>query len=206
MKKRALSIMSAAMLAVTVSMPMSVSALVQEEIASSETVSNGYENIYTKETKNHDFNEDRKVSISDAQAILEYYSTLQTQPTEAANEKIASDKTLTNVSKNGDINSDGSINALDAHLLLNSLYPDGLPYGDFNNDTFINASDASLILSFYSKSQTSNDFSLTDEQSILADVNLDGAVNASDASTVLAYYAYSSAGGTDSFADFLDVK
>jgi len=154
-------------------------------------------------TEPHDFNADGKVSISDVNAILKYYSVSQTQPTEKANEIISANEALKNVSENGDINSDGLINALDAHLLFSSVHPNGIPYGDVNNDNSINASDASMILSAYGQTQTSNTSSLTDDQFLFADVNLDGIVNASDASRVLAYYAYTSTGGKGTLAEFI---
>lgn len=153
-------------------------------------------------TEPFDFNADGKISISDVKAILEYYSVLQSESTEIANEKIDSDKTLINVSENGDVNSDGLINAQDAHVLLASIYPNGLPYGDVNNDNTINSSDASMILNAYSQTQTSNTSSLTDDQYIFADVNSDGIVDATDASIVSAYYAYTSTGGKGTLAEF----
>ena len=157
-------------------------------------------------TDPHDFNEDGKVSISDVQAILKYYSINQSQKPEVANEMIVSDKALVNVSQNGDVNSDGLINAGDAHILLTSLYPDGIPYGDIDDDKVVNSSDASMILKAYSEEQTSGVSSLTDEEFLLADVNCDGMVDATDASLVSAYYAYTSTGGTDSLVDFLDAQ
>ena len=153
-------------------------------------------------TEPFDFNADGKISISDVKAILEYYSLLQSKPIEIANEKIAFDKTLLNVSKNGDVNSDGLINAQDANILLVSIYPNGLPYGDVNNDNTIDSFDSSMILKDYSQTQTSNTSLLTDDQYIFADVNSDGIVDATDASIVSAYYAYISTGGKGTLAEF----
>mgnify|MGYP001635848285 CR=1 FL=1 len=68
-----------------------------------------------------------------------------------------------------------------------------LDRGDTNNDGTINAVDASLILTYYAEVQTggSSQRASADEMSmsLLGDYNNDGVVNAVDASAVLTFYA-----------------
>ncbi|MCR4639485.1 leucine-rich repeat protein [Ruminococcus sp.] len=64
--------------------------------------------------------------------------------------------------------------------------------GDVNDDGSINAVDASSVLSYYAMISTKKDGGFTDEQKKAADVNHDGAINAVDASCILSYYAYTS--------------
>ena len=68
-----------------------------------------------------------------------------------------------------------------------------LKYGDLDSDGTVNALDASNILTYYSDSQTGNTDTYTDEDiadiTLLGDYDADGAVNALDASLVLKEYA-----------------
>ncbi len=65
--------------------------------------------------------------------------------------------------------------------------------GDLDSDGAVNALDASNILTYYSDSQTGNTDTYTDEDiadiTLLGDYDADGAVNALDASLVLKEYA-----------------
>jgi len=76
--------------------------------------------------------------------------------------------------------------------------------GDVDSDGSINAVDASMILSEYARTATGKSSSFEDLQRIISDVNYDNAVDSSDASSVLGYYAYTATGGTDSLEDFLN--
>ena len=68
-----------------------------------------------------------------------------------------------------------------------------LRLGDLDSDGTVNALDASNILTYYSDSQTGNTDTYTDEDiadiTLLGDYDADGAVNALDASVVLKEYA-----------------
>ena len=75
--------------------------------------------------------------------------------------------------------------------------------GDVNSDGTIDAIDASLILTEYAKSATGNKLNFSAVQKISADVNKDGEIDAIDASLVLGYYAYKATGGTMSMDEFL---
>lgn len=75
--------------------------------------------------------------------------------------------------------------------------------GDVNSDGTIDAFDASMILIEYSMKATGRDSIFNDGQSKAADLNADGAVDALDASMVLIYYAYKATGGTESIEKFL---
>lgn len=76
--------------------------------------------------------------------------------------------------------------------------------GDVNQDGSINALDASKVLTAYASTAIGKDSGLTDSQKKSADVNKDGAIDALDASVILSYYAYTATGGTGSLADFLN--
>lgn len=78
--------------------------------------------------------------------------------------------------------------------------------GDIDSNKSINANDASMILAEYAIISTSGKPKFTAKQMKAADVNSDGEVNAIDASLVLAYYAHISTGGTGSLADFIASK
>ena len=73
------------------------------------------------------------------------------------------------------------------------LQPYLQPLGDLDSDGTVNALDASNILTYYSDSQTGNTDTYTDEDiadiTLLGDYDADGAVNALDASLVLKEYA-----------------
>ena len=68
--------------------------------------------------------------------------------------------------------------------------------GDLNKDGSIDALDASLILSAYAVGAINNgDNGLSYSDILIADVNNDGNVDALDASLILGYYAYIATGG-----------
>lgn len=79
----------------------------------------------------------------------------------------------------------------------------GIRLGDVNSDGTIDALDASEVLTAYAMKATGQDMGLTEDQIKAADVNEDGAVDALDASEILGFYAYTATGGKDSFEDYL---
>ena len=64
------------------------------------------------------------------------------------------------------------------------------PLGDVNNDGTINAVDASAVLAYYALISTNQESNDDEAKKLAADVNHDGLINAVDASNILAYYAY----------------
>ncbi|MBQ8297561.1 MAG: hypothetical protein IJX77_07260 [Ruminococcus sp.] len=110
-----------------------------------------------------------------------------------------SDEQIKFIMKHGDINANDKTDVFDATELLIYLYSDKID-GDLNMDGSINALDASLVLEYYSKDQTNdskdqtNAFGsrITPEESAgrnLGDFNGDGEINALDASDIMASYA-----------------
>lgn len=75
--------------------------------------------------------------------------------------------------------------------------------GDVNINGSVDALDASIILTEYALIATGHDSSLNAEQKKAADLNKDGAVDALDASLVLSYYAYTATGGKLSVEDYI---
>ena len=75
--------------------------------------------------------------------------------------------------------------------------------GDINDDGSVNAVDASAVLSAYALTATGNDPKLSESQKTAADVNSDGAFDAVDASVILSFYAYASTGGALSFEEYM---
>ncbi len=71
--------------------------------------------------------------------------------------------------------------------------------GDVNSDGTIDAIDASLVLAEYTKLATNQSGTFTDDQELAADVNGDNTVDAVDASKILAYYAAEATGKTPSW-------
>ena len=69
--------------------------------------------------------------------------------------------------------------------------------GDVDNSGSVNAIDASLVLEHYSKVSTGQSTSLDETQKKFADVNKDGSINAVDASQILSYYAYTAKANGD---------
>ncbi len=69
--------------------------------------------------------------------------------------------------------------------------------GDVDNSGSVNAIDASLVLEYYSKVSTGQSTSLDETQKKSADVNKDGSINAVDASQILSYYAYTATANGD---------
>lgn len=76
--------------------------------------------------------------------------------------------------------------------------------GDVNEDGTINAVDASIVLSAYALTATGNTPDLNERQLAAADVNGDERVDAIDASLILGYYAYTATGGQNSLDTYLD--
>lgn len=62
--------------------------------------------------------------------------------------------------------------------------------GDINNNGTIDAVDASTVLAYYAMISTNKDGGFDDNQKAAADVDHDGKINAVDASNILSYYAY----------------
>lgn len=83
---------------------------------------------------------------------------------------------------------------------------DDVNLGDVDSDGSVNAVDASMVLKEYALLATGGDGELSDAQRKAGDVNKDGAVDATDASSILAYYAYKATGGEDSFEVYLEKK
>lgn len=70
--------------------------------------------------------------------------------------------------------------------------PLGSLLGDVNNDGTVNAVDASSVLAYYARTSTDQAGGYDKTQEFAADVNYDGSINAVDASNILSYYAYTS--------------
>ena len=76
--------------------------------------------------------------------------------------------------------------------------------GDADLNGTIDAIDASIALTIYALKSTGGDVSsYTDEQLAVADADKNGAVDAIDASHILSYYAYISTGGSKTFDEFI---
>jgi len=80
--------------------------------------------------------------------------------------------------------------------------------GDVNRDGTVNAVDASEVLSYYAQVSTKQAVSLEAEQIKAADTDENGTVNAVDASVILSYYAYTStaSGEVTSLEEFIKQK
>ena len=76
--------------------------------------------------------------------------------------------------------------------------------GDADLNGTIDAIDASIALTIYALKSTGGDVSsYTDEQLAVADADKNGTVDAIDASHILSYYAYISTGGSKTFDEFI---
>ena len=76
--------------------------------------------------------------------------------------------------------------------------------GDTDLNGTIDAIDASIALTIYALKSTGGDVSsYTDEQLAAADADKNGTVDAIDASHILSYYAYISTGGSKTFDEFI---
>lgn len=89
--------------------------------------------------------------------------------------------------------------ALETYNLVAGSYT----LGDINTDKSIDARDATLILQQYAAASLTDTNILDDIQMLAANVNKDDTVDARDASIVLSYYAYTSLNGTGSLEDFI---
>ena len=80
--------------------------------------------------------------------------------------------------------------------------------GDVNNNGTIDAVDASTVLAYYAMISTNKDGGFDENQKAAADVDHDGKINAVDASNILSYYAYVSTTKEDimSMEDFMKKK
>lgn len=79
----------------------------------------------------------------------------------------------------------------------------GKGMGDVNFDGTIDAIDASLVLTDYAETATGKSGSFSDVQKIAADVDENTENNALDASYILSYYAYKATGGKSDIMDYL---
>ncbi|MBR3919542.1 MAG: hypothetical protein IKJ59_12540, partial [Clostridia bacterium] len=75
--------------------------------------------------------------------------------------------------------------------------------GDINNDGSIDSIDATLILSDYADLAVGKATSFNAEQAKAADVNGDGKYDSIDASLILAYYSHIQTGGTGTIENYL---
>ena len=75
--------------------------------------------------------------------------------------------------------------------------------GDVDNNGSIDALDASIVLTEYALVATGHDSLLNADRKKAADLNKDGTVDALDASLVLSYYAYRATGGNKNLMDYL---
>ena len=128
----------------------------------------------------------------------------------------------------GDVDRDGCITEVDAHMILeyslklcNDKYDDYTEeeheifkkYGDVFNDGQVNAYDAHLVLAKASKNADESNITLDNTSSVsfmsdetaqtieIGDVNHDGFINAIDASMVSAFYADCATNNIDKFTD-----
>lgn len=94
------------------------------------------------------------------------------------------------VDEDGDINSDGHINAFDASQMLIAIYSDN-EQGDVNTDGKLDARDASKMLTFYSANSVNieSDYVTEKNMEYLGDLNGDGKVDSADASFALVEYS-----------------
>ncbi len=75
--------------------------------------------------------------------------------------------------------------------------------GDLNSDGTVNATDAAILLIAAANTGSGSESGLTAEQEAAADLNGDGAFDASDAALILQYAAYTGSGGTMTIEEFL---
>ncbi len=75
--------------------------------------------------------------------------------------------------------------------------------GDVNSDDTVDPVDATLVLKHYSLSSMESDSGLSDTQLIAADVNNDDAVDPVDATWILRYYSYTSMNGEGTIVDYI---
>ena len=83
------------------------------------------------------------------------------------------------------------------------FYPSPRIEGDINSDGKVDGIDASAILTAYAKESVGKESGLTEEQTKAADINGDGKMDGNDASLLLSYYAYTSVEGDITIADFI---
>ena len=76
-------------------------------------------------------------------------------------------------------------------------------YGDVNDSGTVDALDASLVLTAYAMKAIGQTPNLNSEHLKAADINNDGNVDALDASLILVYYAYRATGGDKNIMDYL---
>ncbi|MBR3901534.1 MAG: hypothetical protein IKJ60_08315 [Ruminococcus sp.] len=72
-----------------------------------------------------------------------------------------------------------------------------IPLGDVDSDGSVNSVDASLVLAEYAAISTNGTLAFDDKAKKAADVNKDGKIDSTDASSILEFYAYTSIGGTE---------
>lgn len=86
---------------------------------------------------------------------------------------------------------------------LNAINQTPYQRGDVNGDGTVNAVDASVILAEYAWASTGHETSFSLKQIKAANIILDGKIDSSDASLILSYYAYTSTGGDKTLSEFL---
>lgn len=75
--------------------------------------------------------------------------------------------------------------------------------GDVNIDGSVNALDASLVLTEYAYISTTGNHAFNLLENLIADVDSDKMINSLDASYILSYYAYKATGGFLSFEQYM---
>lgn len=107
----------------------------------------------------YDANLDGSVDFNDSDCILYYYSC------ESVGIKCdLSEKIVENIASNCDFTNNGITDGGDAAVLMTLIVNSGHKDGDVNNDGIVNAIDASLILSFYADKQTGSIDKYSDEE------------------------------------------
>lgn len=95
---------------------------------------------------------------------------------------------------------------LNASLHFRATDPPTVTFADLNSDNSIDATDAALLLSAAAAAGAGGDSGLTAEQIAAADLDGNGTFDASDASLILMYAAYAGAGGELDIMDYLSQR
>lgn len=95
---------------------------------------------------------------------------------------------------------------LNASLHFKTADPPSVTFADLNSDNSIDATDAALLLSAAAAAGAGGDSGLTAEQITAADLDGNGTFDASDASLILMYAAYAGAGGELDIMDYLSQR
>lgn len=152
-----------------------------------------------------DFDSDGDVDIYDAYYILRRYTELATGTEQnffilpfkdeekgtVVNKRVSfTSEIRAKVDAEGDLDSNGFINASDSAYMLTAIFSDK-EKGDVNTDGKVDARDASKMLAFYSANSVNieSDYVTEKNMEYLGDLNGDGKLDAEDASYVLAEYS-----------------